>query len=242
LYEVISKIKTENNFSINVEPMSIYWLNFLVLNGGGLLSDDLKEVIITSPESVDALQRYVDLSYKDHFAPTKMEIASKTTAQMFINGELAMYLSGRWMVPKFRSTIKDFDWDVIRFPVSSTDKITVDTSGWAVSKSSKNKEDAVNFIKYMSSREVIEKITAQGLIVPARVDVANSSAFLDGKKPLNSEAFTEVLEYSKPTPVNVNYSFINDILQENLEDVFSGQKSAKEVLNDKFRKKLEALL
>ncbi len=241
-YSTAARLKTENNFSVNVEPMSIYWLNFLLLNGGGLLSDDLSKVIITTPKSIEAFQKYVDLSYKYHFAPTKTEIASKTTAQMFINGELAMYISGRWMVPKFRSTIKDFDWDVVRFPVSPEHKLAIDTSGWAISKSSTNKEDGINFIKYMSSREVIEKITKQGLIVPARIDVATSDVFLDSQKPLNSKAFIDILSCSKPTPVNVNYSFINDILQENLEEVFSGKKSAKEVLDGKFKMKLETLL
>ena len=94
----------------------------------------------------------------------------------------------------------------------------------------------------MSGREVIKKITKQGLIVPARVDVATSENFLDTQKPLNSGAFIDILEFSKPTPVNENYQFINDILSETLEDVFSGHRQAKEVLDEKFKKKLETLL
>ncbi len=241
-YDILPKIKTDNNFSVNVEPMSIYWINFLVLNGGGIISDDLKEVIISSPESVEAFQKYADLIFKEHLAPSKGEIASKTTAQMFINGELALYLSGRWMVPKFRSTIKNFDWDVIAFPVSDKHKIVVDTSGWAVSKNSKHKEDAIEFVKYISSKASIEKMTQAGLIVPARIDVAESEVFLDGNKPENARAFIDVLKYSKPTPVNSNYLFISDTINENTEDIFSGKYSASQVFNDKLKKKLEALL
>ena len=242
VYETLSKLKTDKNFAVNIEPSAIYWLNFLLLNGGGLLSDDLKSVLIANPESIEAFQKYADLSYKNHLAPTKKEIASKTTAQMFINGELALYMSGRWMVPKFRSAVKDFDWDVIAFPVSDELKIAVDTSGWGISKNSKHKQEAVDFVKYISGREAIEKITASGLIVPARVDVAGSEYFIDGNNPKNAEAFIDILKYSKPTPVNSNYLFINDILNESLEDVFSGKLKADEVLNDKLKKKIEALL
>ena len=241
-YEILPEIKTDNAFAVNIEPMSIYWLNFLALNGGGIISDDLKNIIITDQNSIDAFQRYSDLASKYHFAPTKPEIASKTTAQMFINGELALYLNGRWMVPKFRSTIKDFEWDVIAFPVSDEHKITVDTSGWAVSKSSKHKDDAVEFVKYMSSFDSIRKITQEGLIVPARVDVANSDVFLDGNNPKNARAFIDILEYSKPTPVNSNYLFISDTINESTEDIFSGKQSASQVFNEKLKKKLEALL
>ena len=84
VYETLSKLKTDKNFAVNIEPSAIYWLNFLLLNGGGLLSDDLKSVLIANPESIEAFQKYADLSYKNHLAPTKKEIASKTTAQMFI--------------------------------------------------------------------------------------------------------------------------------------------------------------
>lgn len=241
-YALLAELKTDKNFAVNIEPMSIYWLNFLILNGGGIISDDLQHIIITEPMSAEAFQRYSDLASKYHLAPTKAEIASKTTAQMFINGELALYLNGRWMVPKFRSAIKDFDWDVIAFPVSDENKIAVDTSGWAVSKSSKHKEDAVEFVKYMSSYDSIKKITASGLIVPARVDVANSDVFLDGQKPQNAKAFIDVLEYSKPTPVNSNYLFISDTINESTEDIFSGKYQANQVFNDKLKKKLEALL
>ena len=203
-YDILDKIKTDENFAVNIEPMSIYWINFLALNGGGIISDDLKHIILTENNSVEAFQRYSDLSSKFHLAPTKAEIASKTTAQMFINGELALYMSGRWMVPKFRSAIKDFDWDVIAFPISDENKITVDTSGWAVSKNSKQKQDAVEFVKYMSSYDSIKKISRSGLIVPARVDVATSDAFLDGENPKNAKAFIDVFKFSKPTPVNSN--------------------------------------
>ena len=126
--------------------------------------------------------------------------------------------------------------------VSNENKITVDTSGWAISKSSKHKEDAVEFVKYLSSYDVIKKITQAGLIVPARVDVSECDVFLDEQNPKNARAFIDVLEYSKPTPVNSNYLFISDTINENAEDIFSGKYSAEHIFNKKFKKKLEAFL
>ena len=64
-----------------------------------------------------------------------------------------MYLSGRWLVPKFREVLT-FDWDIIAFPVKDDAKILSDASGWGLSKESKHKQEAIDFIKFLSSHDV----------------------------------------------------------------------------------------
>ena len=148
------KLTTDENFGINFEEDSLFWSYYLAANGGGIISDDKKSIIINSKQSIKALNLYSDFVNKYHISPSKSQIGSMTTAQMFINGKLAMYLGGRWMVPKFRETIK-FDWDVIEFPSNNENKLYIDASGWAVSKKSKNKALAIKFIQYLSSKENI---------------------------------------------------------------------------------------
>lgn len=232
----------KNTFAINFETNSLYWLYYLESNGGGILSDDSKKVIIDSNESLEALQLYSDLVNKYEVAPTKAQIASKTGAQMFIQGNLAMYLGGRWMVPKFREATS-FDWDIVNFPVSTKGQVLVDSSGWAISKNSKDKENSIKLIKFLASKKSIEKFSQSGLIIPARIDVANSKSFLsENQKPKNSKCFLETIKNAKPTPTNQNYQQINDILSESLEPLFNGSQKANEVINQKLVKKLNTLL
>lgn len=236
------KLSDNKTFAINVEPISLYWLYYLESNGGGILSDDSKKIIIDSKNSIEALQFYSDLVNKYKVAPTKAQISARTGAQMFMQGDIAMYLSGRWMVPKFRETL-NFDWDIINFPVSNKSKVLVDSSGWAISKNSKNKNEAVRFIKFLSSKKTIEKFTESGLIIPARLDVANSECFLSKKqKPKNSQIFLETINDSKPTPTNENYQEINDILTETLEPLFNGTQKADTLIDKSLIKKLNNLL
>lgn len=236
------KLSDENTKAINFETNSLYWLYYVESNGGGILSDDSKNVIIDSKNSIEALQFYSALVNKYKVAPTKAQISTRTGAQMFMQGDITMYLSGRWMVPKFRETI-NFDWDIINFPRSKKGKILVDSSGWSISKNSKNKKEAISFIKFLSSKKPIEKFTDSGLIIPARIDVANSEDFLSkGKKPESAEIFLETINYAKPTPTNPNYQEINDTLNEALEPLFNGNKKASEVINDKLIKKMNNLL
>ncbi len=242
LKELALKLTDNKHWGINYEPEPLFWLYYLASNSTGAISDDKNSIIINNEKSINTLNLYRDFLYKYKIAPTKSQIGSKTTAQMFINGELAMYLGGRWMVPKFRQSI-DFDWDIIQFPVMGNAKLYFDASGWAIAKNSKNKTNAVKFIKYLSSKSTIDEFTKSGLIIPARADSFYDSIFLDSsKKPYNTNVYIKMLKITKPTPVNKNYPIINDILKEKSQNIFDSNQDAKDVFDDKTIKKLESLL
>lgn len=208
-------------FGISFEDDSLFYLPYLMSEGGGILSEDLDKEIINNYNSQKGLMFYADLRKKYHVAPQKSESASATMAQMFLQGRLAMHLSGRWLVPKYREEAY-FDWDIAPFPKGSAGSIVpLDASGWAIAKASKHKPEALLLIKYLSSKENIDKMTQSGLIVPARIDSANSDYFLDGKKPKNAKVFLDIIETSKPTPVSVNYNEINDKIKEYTEKIFN---------------------
>lgn len=236
LKELAKKVTTKENWGINFEKKSLYWLYYLSSNGGGIISDDVKKIIIDKKESIEALNLYADMINKDKSMPNKVNVGSMTTAQMFINGKLAMYLSGRWMVPKFRETIQ-FNWDVVEFPAKN--EVYIDASGYAISKQSKHKNEAVKFIKYLTSKKSMEEFSKSGLIIPS-----NKQAIFQNKneKPLNCKVFKTMLTQAKPTPVTENYATINDIINEKTEKIFNGEKKADEVFDRKTIEQLENLL
>lgn len=208
-------------WGISFDESPLLYLPYLMSEGGGFLSDDLTHLIIETPKSQKGLLFYANLRKKYHVAPLKEESASATMAQMFLQGKLAMQISGRWLVPKYRQDA-EFDWDVINFPNGDAGSVVpIDSSGWAIVKSSKHKEASKRLVKFLSSKHAIEKFTESGLIVPARRDVAESPAFLDGKKPKNAKIFTDIIETGKPTPVTKNYREILDNLKQQNEKVFN---------------------
>ncbi len=217
--------------SFEEEPI-LFYLPYLMSEGGGILSDDLKTQIIDSSKSKKGLNFYADLRNKYNVAPKKSESASATMAQLFLQGRLAMQLSGRWLVPKYREEAK-FDWDVINFPNGTYGSIVpMDASGWALSKSSKHKKEALKLIEFLSSYQNLQKLTKSGLIVPARNDVAKgefSPQNIRGKnspfkKPRHEEVFIEVIKTSKPTPVSANYREIQDEIKKKNDYLFNSSK------------------
>lgn len=221
-----------DQFGISFEEAPLFWLPYLWSNGGGVLSKNLDSIIINKPQSIEALQFYADLRNKYHVAPTKSEAGSATMAQLFMQEKIAMHISGRWSTPRYRKDIA-FKWDIAKFPRSKEGSIVdCDTSGWAISSSSRHPNEAWRLIKFLASKKSVENFTQSGLIVPARIDVANSEVFLNkDMSPRNSKVFVDIIPGSIPTPVTENYQEITDILNTSLEPLWNGKNTAKEVVN-----------
>jgi len=219
--ETAQKLTNNGVFGVSFEEDTLFYLPYLMSMGGGILSDDLSRLIIDDEKSQRGIQFYANLRKKYHVAPRREERASATMAQMFLQEKLAMHVSGRWLVPKYREEA-DFDWDVIAFPRGEAGSVVpMDASGWAIAKSSEHKISARKLVDYLSSKSSIEKFTQSGLIVPARKDVAESIYFLDNQKPRNVRVFLNAIETSKPTPVSVDYKEILDNLKGELEKKFN---------------------
>ena len=187
---IAQKLTDKGCFGISYEPSVYYALPFINYYGGGLFSAKDDEIIFIGEtyQSRVGLFVYKDLAYHLKCAPTPSQVGSKTLAQMFVEGKIAMHISGRWLVPKYRDALK-FNWDVVNFPEYSAPS---DASGWAISARSKHKESALRFVKFLSSKDNIEKFTQSGLIVPARKDVAYSDLFMQGKP--NPKVFIQSVE------------------------------------------------
>ena len=219
--KIAQKLTNNGVFGISFEEDALFYLPYLMSEGGGILSDDLSRIIVNDEASQKGLQFYADLRKKYHVAPKREESASATMAQMFLQGKLAMHLTGRWLVPKYREEAQ-FDWDIAAFPRGSAGSVVpLDASGWAIAKNSKHKIAARKLVDFLSSKESSQKFTESGLIVPARRDVAESSYFLDNQRPRNARVFIDVIETSKPTPVSIDYKEILDNLKGRFEELFN---------------------
>lgn len=206
--------KRPDIFGVSFDENPIYYFPYILSDGykGNFNYDSIK--------NTSGLKFYADLRNKYHVAPMREESASATMAQMFLQGKLGMHLSGRWLVPIYRRDAK-FDWDIAPVPKGKAGSIvTLDSSGWAISKSSKHKQEALRLIKHLSSKESIDKFSKEGLIVPARIDSANSVNFLDGKKPKNAKTFLSIIDNAVPTPATVDFREVLDELKTKTEKIF----------------------
>lgn len=202
-------LSSDTTFCISYEDTIYSMMPYLAYFGGGVLDKSL-DLIIDSENSQKALNFYKDLKTKYHYAPEKSQVGSSTLAQMFLDGKIVFYLSGRWMYPKISETAK-FNWAVINFPYGYSPQYA-DTSGWAVAKNSKNKDSAMKFVQFIAGEKTSKYFAETGLIVPARKD---SAKLLNNNKH-NEKVFLEVIEKSQSTPVSKDYNKLTDKLNKEL--------------------------
>ena len=189
--------KQKGVYGISFEP-EIYWM-LPYLSYYGEIFDKNFDV-----ETSSGMQFYKELRDKYKVAPTKSQVGSSTLAQMFLDGNIAMYLSGRWIYPKIKEQA-GFNWMVQSFPIGES-PLPCDCSGWAISKSSKNKEDALKFVEFLSSESSSEYFMETSLIVPARISVAEKL----NSNMHNEKVFLEVISDSQKTLVSKDYKKLVD--------------------------------
>ena len=180
---LIKKATGKNHFGVSYER-DVYWASPYILTLG----------------FDDGIEFYKNIEGK--YAPTPAQVGSSTLAQMFLDGKLGLYLSGRWLYPKIKETAS-FPYGIVVFP----GVVTADASGWAISKNSKHKSEAANFVKFMSSKQSIDYFTSSGLIVPARID---------SSKAVKEKAFLDAIQKSVPNNVDKSYSKKRDELNKQI--------------------------
>lgn len=158
-----------------------WWMTPIYQNGGAILSEDRKRCLMGEQAAVDALEWYQGLTWKEHIAPQPADWAAFSGMgpdQLFENGRVAMNWTGFWAVYWLR-LYKKVNWDVMFLPKGKVRATPLFSNGWAIPSSSPHKDQAWEFVKFLSSPEQQRVIARSGHDVPVRKSVAQSAAFLD---------------------------------------------------------------
>lgn len=214
------------------------WQNFVYGNGGGLV-DNVKKPTksrLDDQETIDGLQFYADLVnlYKVMPAPVALANLGMGIDLMFASGRLGMFLSGIWETPGLRRY--DFQWDVAQFPKSpnGTRGTGSGGSGYAILKSSKNKEAAWEVIKALTGAAGQAEIARRGLAQPSRVAVSQSDAWVGGNEPpQNKGMLNDAVQYIQFSPFHPKWREIEEkYLNPKLDLIFNGKVTAAEALKE----------
>ncbi len=224
-------------FSFYQKP-ALFTLPFLWSAGGGLIHNSTitsaitnPNLVLNSPESINGIEFYQQLRNKHNVVPRRETVGDANMSQLFIQGKLAMLLSGRWLVPTLRQNAP-FNWDIRPFPQGAAgSKVGIDASGYALSSNTKYPKAAWRLITFLSSAESHQAFTQSGLIIPARKDIAESDAFLQpNKQPQNSPLFLEAIKTGIPTQSHPQWNELEEIYNQGLEPVWEGQLSAQKAV------------
>ena len=213
---------------IRPNQWSITWsetmFTILWAHGADYFSEDKKSFILDSPEGEAAFQLFSDMMFKSKVHPMPGDQTTFETGKIAMQNELFSYMG------KARE-IKDFEWDIAPMPEGKAGRgTTLGYAGYTVSNSTPHKEEAIEFLKFLSNPDNM-KITSQ-FFVPSRKSVLESDVFLD-QGPSRESVKSAVLDQmanAKVRPVFENFQQIDEVMRRNMDMVFTQRHPIPEII------------
>lgn len=210
-------------------PVTYNELYKVVAQNGGALFDEDGNPTIDSAENVEALQWMLDKMLKYHIQPTSEEMSGKTPEDMFKNSEIAMEVTGSWMVTTFADA--PFEWDIALEPGNTDQVHHVFADGIVASADTKNAEAAWKLIKFLSTDPTAAKIRLDSSWdLPATNDESVQEQYTSQVKPEHREVIFEAMETGIMPPVVDHYAEVQNAINEQLNRAVIGQQSAEDAL------------
>jgi multiple sugar transport system substrate-binding protein len=199
--------------------MSMAGYTFVYSFGGNFFDENLQWCQLNQPKTIAALQFYGELAMNHHVTTSPTEKLF-TSDQGFRQEAVAMIAAGRWQVPNFART--NLDWGVAPMPRGESRAVGVIVYNVVMSKFSRQKPQAWEFIKFMAGPYAQQQSAKSGNFIPSLNAVASSEEFLnDNTFGVDNRIFLHGIEHARPWPMDIapETSYMNQwvILNEEME-------------------------
>lgn len=204
------------------------WPAWVWMNGGEIMSPDLKKCLMDDPKAIEGLQFYVGLSVKEHVAPTATQVM-QGFEQMFMSESAAMIADSRYAYKLFAKGM-NFKWDVAPMPKGKAGRATTFIwGGNCILSSTKHPKEAWEFLKFLSGKEGALLNVQAGNALPAYKKVAMSDAVLKSDlSPAHDKVFLDAISYGRQAPFPVQYAEYNQAMVK-MDEAWAGRATVPDV-------------
>jgi multiple sugar transport system substrate-binding protein len=210
------------------------FLLFVASNGGSVMSKDLTQVTIDSPENAEALQLMADAIAKQKIAPKDVLSLTTDNARIVFNEARAVFtLNWDYSWARFQQDTSKVKGKVgVGTPPSFPGKAQVSViGGWnnGVNAFSKNQATAVEFIRTLSEDDMMRTQVLQfGQTTPNKK--AMSDPEYVAKNPEFLKALANNYNVAVARPVTPAYAEITEAISQEVMPALYGEKSVKDSL------------
>lgn len=208
------------------------YYNFMVANGGYIISDDQKKSGFDDPKSIQALQFMVDLIVKDHCAPTGQEMVEQNDyLDLFTSRKVAMATIGSWSVPIVHEALGD-SADIAPLPKSPNTgerKSIIHGLSWAGYAKTKNPEATWKLIQFLTDKGFNESLAKTAITIPAYKGMA--ADWVKAIPSYNLQCFIDALDYSWPYPVSSDTSQWESFATREIKNAFLGTTTVTDAMH-----------
>ena len=210
-----------------------YW-NFVYQNGGEILNEDGTKAEYTEKATSDAIKFYVNLQNND-WCPTQEQFANTSATEQFFSGQGAMFFAGSWDLANFCSTYTDMNgkWDVAVLPKcpnpeSGDGRAVISNSvSYATAAEGKNKDTAMDFLKFLASEEGQRIQGESGVAIPAYNGLEDTwvNTFAENGYDIHPENIIPMFDYSVKYVNNPSRPSWEPKVEQTVLDIYAGNTS-----------------
>lgn len=196
--------------------------------GGDFLSLDRRTSNIDSPETLQAINYYTSFIDEKLVPLSALKKDSMQIESGFFTNQYAVIFSGPWVLKIFNTpkakggqmgTPASKNFGVAPYPAGIKGNQTLFSgSDLALMKSSKNKKEAWDLLKYLVSRDAQVKLSQLSGMLPARLDAANDPMLL---KDQHYAEFIEQVKLGRNYPVVAAWADLEMVFRNNISKIMT---------------------
>jgi len=202
------------------------FLPFVWAADGDIVSRNGKYAVFASDQVYRAMKMYKELNDSCSLVDTQRRLEDA-----FLAGKVGVIISGDWLLKRIRNENIELDFVTSFIPGPKyPGKSFAGGEYLAVSESSKNKAEALKFIKHVTSAE------NQLLFCKANYSAnpSNKAATEDDffKSDINLMTFVKQMNMSQMVPATPEWVYVEDIIERALEEILFNDAPIAETLNE----------
>lgn len=182
---------------------------------------------VNSPEiieTVEYLKEFVDRG----LVPNPLDAPREEQVQLFVNGDLGMFVTGPWDKEVLDEHQDAYPYDVAPLPVGVQPSVNIATDSYAISSGAKNPEGAWEFIEFMSQEPYQRSISEAFNWFPIlEAEVDDERFQTDFIQP-----FLNIIPYGYPDPHTSNWDEFHRAFVQALQEALTEDKTVEEAFND----------
>jgi multiple sugar transport system substrate-binding protein len=202
---------------------------------GADLINENREPVINSPEAVDALSFYTNLSRKSGVTQASpLSSTRQDIRNLFESGGLGMVIGHVYTGLNIDEAKKegkvDFDYGIVQVPKGPAGRYSLSTiDSLVVYSQTEVKDLAYDLIKFYFTEERRLQYSKQKGFLPVTKAVSERDYFTESK---NWAPFVKATQYARARPKLKKFSQFNNRMVLAIQESLSGQKSPKQALDD----------
>ncbi|WAA12051.1 ABC transporter substrate-binding protein [Fervidibacillus halotolerans] len=202
-------------------------LSSFIASGLNPVKDDGKADFTSSQKALDYLQSIVVGQDGGYILSPQIDLGMDWSGAAFGANKAVIMIEGNWVLSALKQDYPDVQYKVLPAPtVNGKQQTMIFTVGYAISKNTKNKDAALQFVKYMTGEGQQQWSEGSGTL-PTRISVAEKMNLTEDP---NLKEHVEGAKYGTPWTSGITLPIISQSFDNQFQAALNGDLSVEDAM------------